>query len=162
MVKKYTDKHAVRIVREEDKKDLIAFFEAIKSVCNDHCWESAHIEIGELWFIDNYGSLACFDPIDDLSDYTILEGIPIDWREELDNEKVEKSNNRVNQIATNSTFADPLSEHEAAHLNKVRDLQLKVNELTDVLKDIISLHEECGVKPLFAKSIQKAKKLLNQ
>lgn len=157
MVKKYTDKHAVRIVREDDKQDLIAFFEAIKSDCNDHCWESAHIEIGELWFIDNYGGLACFDPIDDLSDYTILEGIPEDWREEMG--KVKKDNSfkllKVNRQMERALMI-PLKSLE------VVSNESRIKELTDILREIISLHEECGVKPLFAKCIQKAKKLLNK
>lgn len=92
MENKYTDKHAVRIVREEDKQDLIAFFEAIKSDCNEKFrWQKSKVlPIGMIIYIDEYGHLDGWDLEnfkEKYSDYTILEGIPQDWREGMSTEE---------------------------------------------------------------------------
>lgn len=176
MVKKYTDKHAVRIVREEDKQDLIAFFEAIKSDCNDLCWESPHIEIGEIWFIDNYGGLACFDPIDDLSDYIILEGVPEDWREVMEAEskksipKIMTINRQMERalMGENPNLGEKTSISNQDPYELINQLESKKKELEECLElgiDLIS--EWCKTFPEIAEDEDKrfltqAKQLLNK
>lgn len=137
----YGLKTAIRIETERDRQELIPFFEAIKSDCNlVKNFEKDEIEVCEIWGIFN-GMLEylgnSYNDVKNLSDYTIIQGIPENWREEMG--IYPKS--VINEIATNSTFADPLSEHEAIHLSKVRDLQSKINQLeseNNKLREIIS------------------------
>jgi len=98
---KYNLKTAVRIVSEEDRHDLIPFFEAIKSDCHALCvfkYELSEIQIGSIWYIWRDEILACDGDYVDLSDYTIIEGIPENWREEMEKEPETELQSKINQL----------------------------------------------------------------
>lgn len=85
---KYNLKTAIRIVREEDRQELIPFFEAIKSDCNKLGYNVRCFSIDDIWFIAHDGTLVCTESVHHkLNNHTILNGVPQGWREEMTTEE---------------------------------------------------------------------------
>lgn len=98
---KYNLKTAIRIVSEEDRQELIPFFEAIKADCNViFKWDMNNIKIGDTWYLDKDGCMDWDNPlVSSTSDYTIIEGIPENWREEMGKPETELQS-KINQLET--------------------------------------------------------------
>lgn len=99
---KYTTKTAVHVTDEFTRQNLIEFFEAIKSDCNKRAWKERDIEIGEYWYLTKAGLLNYRDSLDeyDFTDYTIIQGIPENWREEMEKEPETELQSKINQLET--------------------------------------------------------------
>lgn len=144
---KYSLKTAIRIVSEEDRHDLIPFFEHIRWNCNIGYWEVSQIDIGEIWFIDKEGLLTFHDKTDDLSDYTISEGIPENWREEMENNfycsETENNGYKCEQQCERCAKTDNIDVLEQK--SRINQLESEKKELIERLnKSGNNLIEECG------------------
>ena len=152
---KYNLKTAITIVREEDRHDLIPFFEHIRWNCNIGYWEVSQIDIGDIWYIDKEGLLTFHDKTEDLSDYTILNGVPKNWREEM-------------KLGDNTSLAnrDPYEVNKDIQ-SKIDKLESENKELKECLSEIykeLELWVE-GEKQFTSNSkalITQAKQLLNK
>lgn len=98
---KYNTKTAVHVTDEFTRQNIIEFFEAIKSDCNDGIWKERDIEIGEYWNLTNAGLLNYRDNLDeyDFTGYTIINGIPENWREEMETPESDLQS-KINQLET--------------------------------------------------------------
>lgn len=78
---KYPTKTAIEIMTEEDRLEVIPFFEHHFPNCNNGFWREDEIHIGQIWIVNEH-LLLNWRERKLLSDYTILKGVPKDWREE--------------------------------------------------------------------------------
>ena len=78
---KYTTKTAIEIMTEEDRLEVIPFFEHHFPNCNNGFWREDEIHIGQIWILNEH-LLLNWRERKLLSDYTILKGVPKDWGEE--------------------------------------------------------------------------------
>lgn len=73
-------KLAIKVLTEWDRLNVIPFFEKNFPECNKSGYMTKEVEIGEFWMLeyvkkwDSYVLTFNFD--EDLSDYTILQGVP--------------------------------------------------------------------------------------
>lgn len=80
---KYTTKTAIEIMTEDDRLEVIPFLESLGGVNVLHV-SNDNIDIGEIWYISTDKNKIVINKYVDLqyNNYTILKGVPKDWREE--------------------------------------------------------------------------------
>lgn len=126
----YGLKTAIRIETERDRQELIPFFEAIKSDCNRRyeeidVFDYTYFVIGAIWFIDNEGELCeAVDEDERLLGYTILNGVPQGWREEM----------KLGYEIVHETKSDQLQK-------KINQLESENNKLREIISDYIDLSD---------------------
>lgn len=139
---KYTIKTAIEIMTEEDRKEVIPFFESIIPNCNNGFWREDEIRVGEIWILNEH-LLLNWRERKLLSDYTILKGVPKDWRE----------------------------ESEPTEPSRLDQLESENKELRELLKNIVGCTRQSGngrnrlndnKLGVFHIAIQKAKQLLEK
>ena len=73
-------KIAIKVLTEWDRENVIAFFEKHFPECNYSNWGVRNVDIAELWMLEYNRRkqiwFLTFAFTEDLSDYTILNGIP--------------------------------------------------------------------------------------
>lgn len=161
----YNVKTAIRVVRESDIPQVIPFFQKIKPDCNNlgYIIYPGDIQIGYTFFINEDGVLDGYTTEtvymrSELSDYSILNGIPENWREEMETPKnihreiADQYQDLFNLLSKEHGLILIISEMDNIVIEAARISEYKINQLETENKELIerlnksgnNLIEECG------------------
>lgn len=171
-------KTAIRIVSEEDRQELIPFFESLGGV-NEYLINEDDTRIGDIWYISTDKNKILINVTLDLQslDYTIIQGIPENWREEMETPKLinvevaDQYQGLFNLLSKEHGLILTISEMdeiviEAAKISesKINQLETRIKELEDFLETVYKSLMTYGKHPIIDEQYRKikAKQLLNK
>lgn len=163
----YNVKTAIRIETERDRQELIPFLESLGGV-NEYLLNEDHTRIGDIWYISTDKNKILINVTIDLQslDYTILNGVPEGWREELDTEYKPKSIDQlIDQICQSGDMIDEFHTRDIQGLiNKIEQLESEKEELEECLELCVTELESSYRKLGYSSSniLTQAKQLLNK
>lgn len=143
---KYNTKTAVHVTDEFTRENLIEFFEAIKSDCKEeYQWTIDNVRLNRVCYIDEYGYLEGWD-IDNFKsrypDYTIIEGIPQNWREEMKTPKLinvevaDQYQGLFNLLSKEHGLTLTISEMDEIVIESAKISESKINQLENENKEL--------------------------